>query len=183
MSKPPPGRRRFAGDWDQIGYLYDKLLYWLYQRADPSKACPNAERLERLLPRVDPDHEAIFGEECWSLVHEAKGNLPKAIEHRENEVRLIRRLHRVSRGAPHEEVALRDYGYDDLSDRLDLLAVLYHDSGQLDRAVSTLETSRKLCERHGLAFDGEDLLQEYLEEKRKSGDPAPAKTGTGARGR
>jgi hypothetical protein len=167
-SKPPPQRRKFANDWDEIQYLYDKLLYWLYQREVPAKARPFAERLERLLARADPDHEAIFGQECRSLVHETKGDLRRAIEHRENEVRLIRRLHEISRGTPGEQAALRGYGYDDLSDRLDLLAVLYHDSGSLDKALNTLRQSQRLCQSHGIPFDGEDLLAEYLAEKRDS---------------
>jgi tetratricopeptide (TPR) repeat protein len=164
--KPPPDRRTFADKWDEIGYLHDKLLYWLYQRADPRKARGYAQRLEQLLPTAAPDHEAILGEECWSLVHETKGELGRAIKSRENEVRLIRRLYELSRGAPYKEVALRDYGYDDLSDRLDLLAVLYHDSGDLDKAITTLQESRKLCQEHGMEFDGDDMLQDYLEEKR-----------------
>jgi hypothetical protein len=164
-SKPPPQRRKFANDWDEINYLYDKVLYWLYQREAPAKARPFAERLERLLAKADPDHEAIFGEECRSLIEETKGDLGRAIEHRENEVRLIRRLHEISRGTPGEQAALRGYGYDDLSDRLDLLAVLYHDSGNLDKALSTLRQSQRLCQAHGIPFDGEDLLAEYLEEK------------------
>ena len=42
--KPPPDRRKFANEWDEIGYLYDKLLFWLYQREDVGKArlMPNA---------------------------------------------------------------------------------------------------------------------------------------------
>ena len=169
-TKPPRDRRKFANVWDEIGYLYDKLLYWLYQREDAGKAHFYAERLERLLSKADPDHEAIFGEECRSLVSEAKGNLRKAIEHREKEIRLIRRLHELSRKAPYEKVALTDYGYDDLSDRLDLLATLYHDSGELEKAIKTLQESKGLCEAHGIKFDGEDLLQEYLDEKRNSSE-------------
>jgi len=163
-AKPPPDRRQFANAWDEIGYLYDKLLYWLYQREDAKNARPFAERLEQLLPRAAPDHEAIFGEECWSLVHETKGNLSKAIEHRENEVRLIRRLHDISRKAPHQDIARRDYGYEDLSDRLDLLATLYHDSGNWDKAITILLESKQLCEAHGITFDAEDVIQEYLDE-------------------
>jgi tetratricopeptide (TPR) repeat protein len=166
--KPPPDRRTFADEWDEIDYLHDKLLYWLYQRADPRKAHRYAQRLERLLLTAAPDHDAILGEECWSLVHETKGDLPRAIESRKNEIRLIRRLYELSRGAPHEEVALRRYGYDDLSDRLDLLAVLYHDSGDLDKAITTLQESKKLCQEHGMEFDGVDMLQDYMEEKRNS---------------
>ena len=77
--KSPPQRRRFANDWDEVAYLYDKLIYWLYQRENAGKARPFAIRLERLLPKVDPDHEAIRGAECRSLVDEAKGDLPKVL--------------------------------------------------------------------------------------------------------
>jgi tetratricopeptide (TPR) repeat protein len=163
--KPPPVRRKFANEWDEIGYLYDKLLYWLYQREDVGKARRYAERLERLLRKADPEHKSIFGEECRSLVHETQGDLQKATERRKNEIRLIRRLHEISRNAPSENLLLRDYGYDALSDRLDLLATLYHDTGQLDKAINALEESKQLCQTHGIPFDGEDLLQEYLGEK------------------
>ena len=166
--KPPPDRRKFADEWDEIGYLYDKLLYWLYRREDAARARPYAERLLPLLSRVTPDHEAIFGEECWSLVCEAKGDLPRAIEHRENEIRLIRRLHQKSRNTPHEDLVFKDYGYADLSDRLDLLAVLYHDSGDLDKALEALQESKRLCEEHGVKFDGDDILQEYLRERKEA---------------
>lgn len=176
-AKPPPDRRKFANAWDEIGYLYDKLLYWLYEREDARKARPYAERLEQVLPKAAPDHGAIFGEECWSLVYETKGDLRKAIEHRENEVRLIRRLHKISRRAPYEDLVLKDYGYGDLSDRLDLLAVLYHDSGDLDKALSTLQESRQLCQKHGVKFDGEDLVKEYMEEKRNSQQSPDGKIG------
>src|SRR5207244_1002464 len=114
--KPPRQRRWFADDWDEIGYLYDNLLYWLFERENRERAHPYAERLKRLLPKADPDHEAILGAAYWSLVYEAEGDFRKAIEHRKNEIRLIHRLHEISRGQPFEEFALRRYGYDDLSD-------------------------------------------------------------------
>jgi hypothetical protein len=164
-TKPPPDRRKFANAWDEVEYLYHKLLYWLYERAESARARAFAQRLGRLLSRVSPGHEAIFPEECRSLICEARGDLPGAIEHRENEIRLMKRLHEISRDTPQREEILRLHGYEDLSDRLDLLAVLYHESGQLDRAVETLRKSKRLSEQHGIAFDGADLLQEYLEEK------------------
>jgi hypothetical protein len=43
--------------------------------------------------------------------------------------------------------------------------VLYHDSGDLDKALATLRESKRICEEYGIKFDGDDLLQEYLEEK------------------
>jgi tetratricopeptide (TPR) repeat protein len=167
MKRKPPQRRKFANAWDEIQYLYQQLLYWLYQREDAGRARSYAERLEKLLPQVDPKQEAILGAECWSLVHEAKGDLRRAIRHRENEIRLIRRLHEIAHQAPEGTMALSDYSCEDLSDRLDLLATLYHDSGDLNKAIQTLHESKQVCDAHGLKFDGEDLLQEYLEEKRQ----------------
>jgi tetratricopeptide (TPR) repeat protein len=181
--KPPPHRRKFKTEWDEIGYLSDKLLYWLYQREDVRKARPYADRLECLLRKVDAGQESILGQECRSLIHEANGDLRKAIEHRKKETELIRRLHEISRNTPAEDLMLRDYGYDALSDRLDLLATLYHDAGQLDQAISTLRESKQVSRAHGLKFDGEDLLQEYLAEKKNlpaevGKDPRRIKAGT-----
>ncbi len=157
--------RKFTNEWDEIAHLYHKLLYWLYNQENAVRARAYSDRLEQLLPQADPNHEAIFGEECWSLIHETKGNLPEAITCRENEIRLIRQLHAISKDQPYEQAALKGYDISDLSDRLNLLAGLYHDSGDLDRAIKTLEESRQLCIRHGIAFDAEDLLGEYLKER------------------
>jgi hypothetical protein len=167
-TEPPPDRRKFTDERDQIDYLYHKLLYWLYDREDRVRARAFAKRLARLLSKSSAVHDAIFPEECWSLICEAKEDLPGAIKHRENEVRLIQRLHEISRAAPQQFSIFRLYGCGDLSDRLDLLAVLYHDNGNLDKAISALHESKQLCEKHGVEFDGEDILQEYLEEKKNS---------------
>jgi hypothetical protein len=52
----------------------------------------------------------------------------------------------------------------DLADRLDLLAILYHEAGNPQQAIRILRQSQRLCARHGEAFDGADLLADYLEE-------------------
>lgn len=166
----PPKRRKFANDWDEIEYLYQKLLYWLYERDEARKAAPYSERLERVLAAADPNHESIFGEECWSLIYETRGDIAKAIEHRENEIRLMRRLHELTRQSAKNSLALEGRGYDDLSDRLDLLATLYYGGGDLHKAIALLRESRELCESAGSRFDGEDLLKGYLKEKRNSND-------------
>ncbi len=163
-TKPPPQRRKFAHEWDEIDHLYRKLLYWLYGREDIGKARPYADRLEKLLAVAAPHHDAIFGEECWSLVHEVKGDFAQAIQHRENEISLIRRLHEVCRSLPNKDVALEGYGYQNLSDRLDLLAGLYLDCDRLEEAVTLLQESQQLCRAHGIRYDGEDMLQECLTE-------------------
>src|ERR1043166_8937283 len=77
----PLVRRKFKSAWDQIGYLQDKLLYWLYQREDARTARFFAKRLESLLSRADPKQEAILGQECRSLIFESRGNFPQAIAH------------------------------------------------------------------------------------------------------
>jgi DNA polymerase III delta prime subunit len=168
IAESPRSRRKFAHERDEIDYLYGKLLYWFYEREDSRKARPFADRLERLLKRTAPHQEAIFAAECWSLIYELRGDPLKAIRHRENEVRSIKRLHEIAGKTSNRGFVLSRYGYSDLSDRLDLLAILYHDNGDLDRAIQTLQESRQLCQQHGIVFDGQDLLQEYLHDKRAS---------------
>jgi len=166
-NKAPRSRRNFAGRWDEIGYLYDKLLYWLYERGDVRRASAFSERLARLLHKVAPDHEAIFAEECWSLIWEARGDFRRAIKYRQSEIRLIERLHRLAIGTPQQDIVLNRYGYADLSDRLDLLAILYHDSGNPSKAIAVLRESERLCKKHSIPFDGQDVLDEYLAESQE----------------
>jgi len=178
-TKSPPDRHVFKTSWDEISYVYDKVLYWLYERESKARARPFAARLTRLLSEADPRQESILGQECRSLICESNNDLPGAIKHRKNEIRLIRRLREISIGTPTEEYVLNGYGYDDLSDRLDLLAVLYHDNGDLDKAIATLHESKQLCHEHGIDFDGADLLRDYLEVRRNT-DTTFSKNGTTA---
>ena len=52
--EPPAHRRKFADASEEMGYLYDKLVYWLYERQDRRRARPYAGRLERLLSKSRP---------------------------------------------------------------------------------------------------------------------------------
>jgi hypothetical protein len=168
-TKPAPGRRTFAGARDEAEYLYDKLLFWLYERENPVRARFFAERLSRLLSQASPGHEAIFPEECRSLICEANGDLDGAIKHRVKEIRLMNRLQEISMGTTHEEDILRLHSFQDLSDRLDLLAELYREKGDLDKAIAALGDSKSLCEKHGIKFDAADLLRACDKEKRLQG--------------
>ncbi len=159
-----PTQRKFHGAWDEIDYLRMKILDWFYGRGNRRKAMPFCARLEALLEKTPDAHEAILGEECWSLICEVRGDLARAIAYREREIELIKRLHRISVNTPGRDFVLRGYDYSDLSDRLDLLAGLYHDAGDLAKAIRILKDSRQLCRRHGIPFDGEDMLREYLAE-------------------
>ena len=167
-TKPPTDRRKFADKRDEMGYLYDKLIFWLYQCANDRLRRPFSDRLECLLKKANSERGSIFTQECWSLVQETKGNLAKAIAHREKEVQLIRRLHELSENTPDWDLVEAQYNATDLSDRLDLLATLYHDFGKTDRAILTLHESKQYCADHGIEFDGEDILQECLEELDKT---------------
>jgi len=154
-------KRKFDGDWDRVLYCYHKILYWFYGRHDRSRARRFCRTLEPLLKKVDRKHESIRGEECWSLVYEVRGDLNKAIFYRRNEIRLIRRLQRFKPRFEH-------YGPDDLADRLDLLAILYRDAGEIQHALKALRESKRLCARNRIKFDSPDLLKEYEGEWRES---------------
>jgi tetratricopeptide (TPR) repeat protein len=174
-SECPPSRRKFYHEWDAIEYFYHKILYWFYQRHDRRRALRFCDQLEKLLQRTPSSHEAIFGEAAWSLLYEVKGDLPKAIKYRESEIRLIEHLWEISRGTPGEDFIFKQYDVSDLSDRMDLLAILYYDAGNLDKAISVLRESEQLCKTHGIRFDGKDLLRDYLAEKNHLARGAPAK--------
>lgn len=167
-TKPPAVRRIFANPWDQIGYLHDRLLFWLYQRGEARMARRFTTQMDRLLADLDPKQESILGQECRSLISEAKVDLEGAIKHRTNEIQMIRRLQEISRGTPSEAHVLKNHGVADLSDRLDLLAVLYRNNGDLQQAIEVLRESKALCQSHGIAFDGGDLLRDYLAAQAKT---------------
>jgi hypothetical protein len=160
--------RRYAHEWHEIEDLYFKILDAYYEDEDRQRALRFVPRLDELLHRYAADHGAILGEECWALVSELRGDMAAAIAYRRNQIRLIDKLWKTLPGSPDmvRKAILQDYGPADLADRYDLLAGLYHDAGQLRKAIKTLWQSRELCELHGVKFDGKDLLRDYLAEYR-----------------
>lgn len=154
-------RRKFESDWDQVLYCYHKILFWFYSRQNRAKASRFCRTLEPLLKRVAGKHEAIKGEECWSLLYEVRGKLDKAILHRRNEIQLIKRLQRI-------KPKMEDYGPDDLADRLILLAILYKDSNDIQQAIKVVKEAKRICTRNRIRFDSLDLLQEYEAELHES---------------
>jgi tetratricopeptide (TPR) repeat protein len=163
-NKQPRNQRKFSGLWDEIEYLHGKILFWLYEYNNKNNANRFRLRLENLLRKADPEHESILGAECWSLCFELRGQLGKAIEHREREIGSIQKLISISIGTPTERFALEAYDFSDLSDRYDLLAILYHDAGELGKAIEFLKKSKAICSSHGIRFLGSRLLKDYLEE-------------------
>src|SRR5439155_21277244 len=94
MTSPVTSDR--ARKFRKIDDVYHQLLYWYYDRQNLAKARPIARRLERLLSEVSSDQQTILGEGAWSLVLECKGDLLGAIQRRENEIQLIKRLLQIS---------------------------------------------------------------------------------------
>ncbi|HEV2950368.1 MAG TPA: hypothetical protein VGX70_23510 [Gemmataceae bacterium] len=161
ISAASPQRSR---NWQDIDDLYRHLLCWHYDRQNTRKARQLAGRLKRHLLATSSDEHTILGEGAWALVLECLGDLPGAIKHREKEIQLIKRLLQISSKSPNPKVILKYYDYSDLSDRLDLLAILYHDTGNLDQALKILRQSKQICEKHEIAFDGKNLWKDYLAE-------------------
>jgi hypothetical protein len=159
--KAPTTLRKFPSDWAEIEYLYHKILYWFYQRQDRRRALRFAPRLWRVLAKADPepDSVAILGASCRALLAELEGDLPVAIRYRKKEIELLRRLQQLN---PPAEVMP---GPDDISDRLDLLAILYWNKGDLAKAEQILEESKQLCESSGIKFDGKQLLADVRRER------------------
>lgn len=66
---------------------------------------------------------------------------------------------------------LQDMGYDDIHDRLILLALLYREAGQEKQAIESLAEAKQLAEMYDFSFAGPDLLEELqrrFEKKKKS---------------
>ena len=166
--KPITDGAKSADTWEQISQMYDRLVYWLYERQDADRARSYADRLEKTLARNETEAGAIFAEECRSLIYEARGDGKQAIKHREKEIALIRRLHARARNTLNERYVFRQYSYADLRDRLEVLAMLYREQGDVDKAVATLQRAKHFCKKHRVSFTAEAILQEYQEDKQIS---------------
>lgn len=167
-NKTSRGRNGPANAADEIETLYLELLHSFYEEEDREKARAVAERLEAMLAERPDFAGSIRAEEIRSLIAELRGDLAEAIRRRESEIGRIRQLHGLVADKPGRDYVFRQYDYGDLSDRLDILATLYAEQGDLDRAVDLLHESRQFCETHQIPFDGQDLLHEYKQARRET---------------
>lgn len=157
---PTPTRRKFDGDWDQVDYCYHKILHWFYsRRPNRSRASRFCRTLEPLLKRVANKHEVIWGEECWSLLYEVRGELDKAILYRKSEIRLIKRLLKLK---PRQDY----YDASDLADRWILLGMLHKEANNIREAIRAVREAKHVCVRSRVKFCSNDLLREYEAEMR-----------------
>ena len=146
--------------------LYHELLKWYFDKGELAKARAVAARLEAELQKSPEYSQSIRGEEVRSIISELHGDLPEAIQSREAEIRKILELHNAAVNTANWQYVSNRYDYSDVSDRLDLLAILYDKAGEIHRAIAILLESKLYCQFHGVEFDAQDLLDE-LEAARK----------------
>ncbi len=162
---------------EDVEALHVSLIEALYNREDREQARKIASKLEDVLNRQPDVAYSIRGEEIRSLIAELNGNLQEAIRRRECEIRKILELHSLASGKPGWAYVFRQYDYSDVSDRLDLLASLYANVGDWERAIATLRESKAYCDGHGIPFDGQDLLDEFEQERASPGGVAKREKG------
>ncbi|HEV3258018.1 MAG TPA: hypothetical protein VG013_14130 [Gemmataceae bacterium] len=160
-NKARHNRREPVPGADGIEALYVELLHLFYEEGNREQAQKVASRLEDTLAARTDFAGSIRAEEIRSLLAELRGDLAEAIHSREAEIRKILELHVLAVKTPSWQHVVRLYDFSDVSDRLDLLAILYDEQGNLDRARATLQESKEFCESHHIPFDGQDLLDEF----------------------
>lgn len=165
-------KREIIPQTDSVESLYLDLLHQVYDVDDRNGARRVAKQLEKLIVAQPEYNGSIRGEEIRSLIAEVRGDLPAAIESREAEIRKILELHSIAANTANYTYVLRQYDFSDVSDRLDLLAILYDQQGNTDRAIAILIESKRFCESHQILFDGQDLLDELSDQN--NGEPRPA---------
>jgi hypothetical protein len=151
---------------EDVESLYHDLLRKFYEDADLAGAARVAKRLEQQLVSETEAARSIRGDEIRSLLAELRGDWDEAIRNREREIRRILALHTIQEHATREYIC-DQYSYSDIADRLDLLANLFARRGDLDCAIETLIESREFCELHHIPFDGQELLDEFEQDRRE----------------
>jgi hypothetical protein len=150
--------------------LYLRFLHAFYEDDDREQSLLIAERLEAELASRPDFAESIRGDEIRSLLAELRGDFASAIHNRREEIRKIRELHSLVQGTPGWAYVFRQYDFRDISDRLDLLAVLHTHLDDYPEAVKVLNESKAFCASHEIPFDGEDLLEEFVAIARDSSE-------------
>lgn len=175
MDKKATTAATTATDTLDAHQLYRDFLRFFYEKEDRKQALKVADRLEVAM-LASPDLAAsIRGEEIRSLIAEVRGDYATAARSREAEIRKILELHSMALNTRNWDYVSRQFDFSDVSDRLDLLAILYDQNGETDRAIATLEESKLYCRSHNIPFDGQDVLDELVdgreEDSRRNGAP------------
>lgn len=165
-SPPPPTRRKFSSAADEQFYLYDKLLYWFYERENPSRSRWFANKMRSFLEKEAHDHENIIDNECLALIHEVEKDWERAEYYRRREIYYIEKLRELAK-TEHPIVRKRilsDFTEEDLAGRYNLLSITLWEAGKLEDALIALEKSEQLCIAGGYEFEGMDLRKDIEED-------------------
>ena len=149
-----------VGDANEIDALYVEFLKRFYDQGNRHRAETIAVRLDNLLAASTEFADSIRGEEIRALIAELREDYHEAIRCGEAEIRKILELHTLAVNTSSWEYVADQYDFSDVSDRLDLLAILHDRQGDTQRAIATLRESRQYCNSHQIPFDGRDLLAE-----------------------
>jgi tetratricopeptide (TPR) repeat protein len=178
IERVQPKRRKVdsSPDKETVESLYLELLKRYYEEGDRKRSRKVATRLDKLLA-ASPDYaHSIRGEEIRSIIAELRDNYSEAIQSREAEIRKILELQTRTIKTDNWKYVSRQYDFSDVSDRLELLAILYDKQGDLDRAIAILLESKQYCQLHDFPFDGNDLLEELEQEARTRLTTVPFET-------
>ena len=173
ISKVRPNGRQLNSAKEDVESLYLAFLQKFYESGNRVQARKLAVRLEEALTAVPSYADSIRAEEIHSLIAELRGDFVQAARSREAEIRKILELHSLAVNTPHWKTVARQYDFSDVSDRLDLLAILYDSQGDLDRAIATLTESQRYCQSHEIPFDGQELLDELQQAQTTKRKPVP----------
>ncbi|MCK4660926.1 MAG: hypothetical protein KAV82_15505 [Phycisphaerae bacterium] len=160
MQKPPPNRRNFIHEWDEIDYLHEKLGYWLETRQSRYHARRFVTRLKELVSRKDPKHEVILGAACRAAIANCEQNLSEEIHYTKHYISLLRELLKDGFECPY-------YDWSAVRNETAVLAVLYAESGQAGLADKTILEVKRLCSKHGLSFAEEKLRKQVFDSLRE----------------
>lgn len=134
--------------WESVRALLGLLKRYARAAKTRERAVRIARRLKGRLSKLDTDGD-ILCQEALSLICQVEGDLNGAVQHRERQIGLIRKLHAIALGTPHEGVALEAFGYKALRAGLSTLAALYFGVGEPDKAIAALIESNLIAAHHG----------------------------------
>lgn len=143
--KAPKTRKRFRSVLDELSYLNERLMYWLYRRSQPGRARPFAARMQRLLPKARGLKRSLVGSGYYALVAEAFGRWDDVAKYTKLEIQFMDRLRRMKEGRP-----LVGIGF--LASTLGNLGYALIEIGDGKGALRALRRSQRLCRTHGLPY-------------------------------
>jgi len=140
-----------TGGWPLAAELYHRLLDLFYSQESKARAVPVAFRLLRMLDKLDPNSDTLLTLAARAVIAELDGDLTEAIHYRQRELAVMDQL------IAKRQLEAADLTYADYADRLDLIANLALELGDLEAAEMAIERSVAFCRKHRVKFDGADI--------------------------